>query len=331
MKLKLDLTMVVILGSLALGLLLPLDGRAAEVLDIVTKVAIFLLFFGYGARLSTEETLAGVRHWRLHLLILGITFVMYPLLAVPVLGIPDGWLSEPMKIGLIFLCLVPSTVQSSITFTSLAGGNIPAAMVSATASNVLGVIITPLLTMLFIQSSSGGSIGPQQIYSVMLQLLLPFILGQLSRFVTADFMARNKKRLKYLDQGVIVLIVYGAFSDLRTSGVWRTLNWADVAWVVPITMALLAFTFWFTWRLGQWLGFNRPDRIAIMFCGTKKSLATGVPMAMVLFPAATVGVIVIPLMLYHQVQLLVSSMLATKLADSQPGHDQSAVPWGSAD
>lgn len=326
MKLKLDLTMVVILGSLALGLLLPLDGRAAEVLDIVTKVAIFLLFFGYGARLSTEETLAGVRHWRLHLLILGITFVMYPLLAVPVLGIPDGWLSEPMKIGLIFLCLVPSTVQSSITFTSLAGGNIPAAMVAATASNVLGVIITPLLTMLFIQSSSGGSIGPQQIYSVMLQLLLPFILGQLSRFVTADFMARNKKRLKYLDQGVIVLIVYGAFSDLRTSGVWQTLNWADVAWVVPITMALLAFTFWFTWRLGQWLGFNRPDRIAIMFCGTKKSLATGVPMAMVLFPAATVGVIVIPLMLYHQVQLLVSSMLATKLADSQPGHDQSAVP-----
>lgn len=321
MKLKLDLTMVVILGSLALGLLLPLDGRAAEVLDIVTKVAIFLLFFGYGARLSTEETLAGVRHWRLHLLILGITFVMYPLLAVPVLGIPDGWLSEPMKIGLIFLCLVPSTVQSSITFTSLAGGNIPAAMVAATASNVLGVIITPLLTMLFIQSSSGGSIGPQQIYSVMLQLLLPFILGQLSRFVTADFMARNKKRLKYLDQGVIVLIVYGAFSDLRTSGVWRTLNWADVAWVVPITMALLAFTFWFTWRLGQWLGFNRPDRIAIMFCGTKKSLATGVPMAMVLFPAATVGVIVIPLMLYHQVQLLVSSMLATKLADSQPGRD----------
>ena len=117
MKLKLDLTIIVILGSLALGLLLPLDGRAAEVLDIVTKVAIFLLFFGYGARLSTEETMAGIRHWKLHLLILGVTFVMYPLLALPVLGIPDAWLSEPMKIGLIFLCLVPSTVQSSITFT----------------------------------------------------------------------------------------------------------------------------------------------------------------------------------------------------------------------
>lgn len=318
MKLKLDLTIIVILGSLALGLLLPLDGRAAEVLDIVTKVAIFLLFFGYGARLSTEETMAGIRHWKLHLLILGVTFVMYPLLALPVLGIPDAWLSEPMKIGLIFLCLVPSTVQSSITFTSLAGGTIPAAMVAATASNVLGVIITPLLTMLFIQSSSGGAIGPQQIYNVMLQLLLPFVLGQLSRFFTAGFMARHKKRLKYLDQGVIVLIVYGAFSDLRTSGVWRMLTWADVAWVVPITMALLAFTFWFTWKLGHWLGFSRPDQIAIMFCGTKKSLATGVPMAMVLFPAATVGVVVIPLMLYHQVQLLVSSMLATRLADSTP-------------
>lgn len=320
MKLKLDLTIVAILGSLALGLLLPLDGQAAEVLDVVTKVAIFLLFFGYGARLSTEETVAGIKHWKLHLTILAITFVMYPLLATPLLAIPDGWISSAMKIGLIFLCLVPSTVQSSITFTSLAGGNIPAAMVAATASNVLGVIITPLLAMLFIQGSSGGSIGAQQIYNVMLQLLLPFILGQLSRFFTAGFMLRHKKRLKYLDQGVIVLIVYGAFSDLRTSGVWRTLSWADVAWVVPITMVLLAFTFWFTWHLGKWLGFTRPDQIAIMFCGTKKSLATGVPMAMVLFPTATVGVIVIPLMLYHQVQLLVSSMLANRLGSEEGPH-----------
>lgn len=306
--------MVAILSSLALGLLLPLDGRAAEILDIVTKVAIFALFFGYGARLSTAETLAGIKHWKLHLTILAITFVMYPLLATPMLAIPQTWISDAMKIGLIFMCLVPSTVQSSITFTSLAGGNIPAAMVSATASNVLGVILTPLLTILFIQGSSGGSIGMQQIYNVMLQLLLPFVLGQLSRFFTAGFMLRHKKRLKYLDQGVIVLIVYGAFSDLRTSGVWRTLMWADVAWLVPITLGMLAFTFWFTWNLAKWLGFSRADQIAVMFCGTKKSLATGVPMAMVLFPAATVGVIVIPLMLYHQVQLLVSSVLANRLS-----------------
>lgn len=313
MRLKLDLTIVAILGSLALGLLLPLDGQAAETLDAVTKVAIFLLFFGYGARLSTEETIAGIRHWKLHLTILAITFVAYPLLATPLLAIPAGSMSDTVKIGLIFLCLVPSTVQSSITFTSLAGGNIPAAMVAATASNVLGVVLTPLLTIAFIQGSSGGSIGPQQIYHVMLQLLLPFVLGQVSRFVTAGFMARHKRRLKYLDQGVIVLIVYGAFSDLRTSGAWRTLQWGDVGWVLPITMGLLAFTFWGTWRLAGWLGFNRPDQIAIMFCGTKKSLATGVPMAMVLFPPAAVGVIVIPLMLYHQVQLLVSSVLATRL------------------
>lgn len=315
MKFKLDLTIIAILASLALGLLLPLDGGAAEVLDLVTKVAIFLLFFGYGARLSTEETVAGIRHWKLHLTILAFTFVMYPLLAVPLLGIPDGWMSEPMKIGLIFLCLVPSTVQSSITFTSLAGGNVPAAMVSATASNMLGVVITPLLAMLFIQSSGGGTIGMQQIYNVMLQLLLPFVLGQLSRFITAGFMARHRKGLKYVDQGVIVLIVYGAFSDLRSSGVWRTLSWLDVAWVVPLTMGLLAFTFWFSWWSAGRLGFNRPDRIAVMFCGTKKSLATGVPMAMVLFPATTVGVVVIPLMLYHQVQLLVSSVLANKLGE----------------
>lgn len=325
MRFKPDLTMIAILSSLALGLLLPLGGQAAEVLDVVTRVAIFLLFFGYGARLSTAETMAGIRNWKLHLTILAVTFVLYPLLATPLLAIPDGWLSEAMKVGLIFLCLVPSTVQSSITFTSLAGGNIPAAMVSATASNVLGVLITPLLTVLFIQGASGGSIGMQQIYNVMLQLLLPFVLGQISRFATAGFMVRHKRRLKYLDQGVIVLIVYGAFSDLRTSGAWRTLQWVDVAWVVPITMGLLAFMFWFTWHLPAWLGFDRADRIAVLFCGTKKSLATGVPMAMVLFPAATVGVIVIPLMLYHQVQLLVSSVLATRLGSETAGEAKQGV------
>lgn len=317
MKLRVDPLLLIILGTLTLGLLVPLTGPAAQVLDIVTKVGVFVLFLGYGARLSAAETLAGVRNWKLHLAILGTTFVVFPLIAAPLVLLPDGVLTPPIRAGLIFLCLVPSTVQSSITFTSLAGGNVPAAMVSATASNVLGVVLTPMLAILFIPTAAGGPIGLEQVWGVVVQLLLPFILGQLSRPLTATFMARHQKRLKYLDQGVIMLIVFGAFSELRASGAWRELQVSDLVLLVPMVLGLLAFMFWFTWSLGAWLGMPRADRITVMFCGTKKSLATGVPMASVLFGGAVVGVLVIPLMLYHQAQLLTGSVLASRLRQGQ--------------
>ena len=317
MKLKVDPILVIILGTLALGLLLPVSGRPAEVLDLVTRIGIFVLFFGYGARLSAAETRSGLRNWRLHLAILGTTFVVFPLLALPLLAVPDSVLSAPIRVGLIFLCLAPSTVQSSITFTSLAGGNVAAAMVAATASNVLGVVITPLLAMALIPTASGASIGFEQVWGVVVQLLLPFVLGQLSRVVTAGFMARHRARLKLLDQAVIMLIVYGAFSELRVSGVWLQLQLRDLALLVPLALGLLAFMFWFTWALGGRLGFPREDRIALMFCGTKKSLAPRGPKARGRLPGATVGVLVIPLMLFHQAQLLVSSVLATRLREDQ--------------
>ncbi|AQP44157.1 bile acid:sodium symporter family protein [Tessaracoccus flavus] len=314
MKLKLDPTVFLILGALALGLTLPIRGDAAAAFDVVTKVGVFVLFFGYGARLSAAETRAGLINWKLHLTILATTFVVFPLLALPMLAVPG--LSEPIRIGLVFLCLVPSTVQMSITMTSLAGGNVPAAMVSATASNIAGVGITPLLAILFFPGADGGGIGFDQLVGVVVQLALPFLLGQLSRFATAGFMARHRSRLKYLDQVVIGLIVYGAFSDLRVSGVWRQLQPLDLVLVVPIVLGLMAAMFWLTWRAGGWLGFPREDRIALMFCGTKKSLATGVPMASVLFGGATVGLLVIPLMLYHQAQLLTGSVVATRMSRS---------------
>lgn len=317
MRSRIDPLLLLILGTLAVGLLVPVSGPAAAGLGVVTRVGVFVLFFGYGARLSTAESLAGLKNWPLHLAILGSTFVVFPALATPLLLLPDGALSPPIRAGLIFLCLVPSTVQSSITFTSLAGGNVPAALVSATTSNVLGVGITPLLAMLLIPAASNGAIGFEQMWGVVVQLLLPFVLGQLSRFTTAGFMARHRTRLKFLDQAVILLIVYGAFSELRVSGVWRQLQASDLLLLVPLALGLLALMFWFTWNLGGWLGLPREDRIALMFCGTKKSLATGVPMASVLFGGATVGLLVVPLMLYHQAQLLAGAVLAGRLRRAQ--------------
>lgn len=316
-RISIDPFLLLILGAVALALVVPATGGAAPVVDWVTKAAIFALFFGYGAKLSAKEALAGLAHWRLHLTILICTFVAFPLVAWALLAIPDGVLGSVTKLGLAYLCLVPSTVQSSITFTSIAGGNVPGAMVSATASNLLGVLLTPLLVVVLLPSAGSGAIGWDQFLAVCLQLLLPFVLGQLSRPLTARFMTAHAKRIKYLDQGVICLVVYGAFSDFFAAGTWRQVSARDLALMTGICLVLLAAMLGFTWWLAHRLRFTRPDAIAVLFCGTKKSLATGVPMASVLFAGQAVGMIVLPLMIFHQAQLMACTAIAGRLASSR--------------
>lgn len=315
---RFDPFMGFILLAACLAFLLPATGDAGVVVDWATKVAIFALFFGYGARLSVPEALAGLAHWRLHLVILGCTFVVFPLVALGILALPDGVVGSLTRLGLAFLCIVPSTVQSSITFTSLAGGNVPGAMVSATASNLLGVGVTPLLAALMLPTAGSGGIGWGQFVAVCVQLLLPFVLGQLSHPVTARFMAQHSRRIRLLDQLVVCLVVYGAFSDFFAQGAWRAVTLGDLLWMTGICLVLLAAMLALTWWLGGRLGFDRPDRIAILFCGTKKSLATGVPMASVLFAGQAVGMIVLPLMVFHQAQLLACTVIAGRLARSRP-------------
>ncbi|MDO5066103.1 MAG: bile acid:sodium symporter family protein [Propionibacteriaceae bacterium] len=308
-KLK-DPFLLLILLSAGIGYALPVEGTTATALGWVTKAAIFVLFLGYGARLSATEAWAGLRHWRLHGTILACTFVLFPLIGLGLLHLP--WYGPELALGLAFLSLVPSTVQSSIAFTSLAGGNVAGAIVSATASNLLGVVLTPLLVMALLPSTGAAPIGWGAFAAVMLQLLLPFVLGQCSRPWTAEFMARHKARLKWLDQGVICLVVYTAFSDFRVTGV--RLGAAEFLVMLALCLVILAVMLLLTHRLATWLRFSRGDRVAIVFCGTKKSLATGVPMATVLFAGQPVGLIVFPLMVFHMLQLVACSIIAQRWA-----------------
>ena len=305
-----DPFLLYIMVAAVLGFLLPTSGAATTALAWATKVAIFLLFLGYGARLSASETWSGLRHWKLHLTIFSCTFLAFPLMGLGLLHLP--WYSTGIALGMAFLTLVPSTVQSSITFTSIAGGNIAGAIVSATASNLLGVALTPLLVMALLPTTGTVSIGWGSFGAVASQLLLPFILGQLSRRWTADFMARNKAKLKWPDQGVICLVVYGAFGDLRQSGI--TVTGVELLIMLALCLIVLACMLAFTWWLARTLGFSRDDEIAIVFCGTKKSLATGVPMATVLFAGQAVGLIVFPLMVFHTLQLIACTFIAQRYA-----------------
>ena len=312
---SLDPFLLLLVGTVALASVLPCRGEGAVVFGWVTSAAITLLFFLHGAKLSREAVAAGIGHWRLHLLVAASTFVLFPLLGLAVRALGRGWIDPNMTAGVLFLCLLPSTVQSSIAFTSIARGNVPAAVCSATLSNVAGIFITPLLVGLFLGArAAGGGVNLHSIESIALQLLAPFIAGHLSRPLTSAFLTRHRTIVSQVDRGSILLVVYGAFSAAVVEGLWQRLSAGDIALVLLLDAVVLAAALICTTLAARGLGFAKEDEIAIVFCGSKKSLASGVPMAGVLFPAAAVGPIIVPLMLFHQMQLMVCAVMARRYA-----------------
>lgn len=314
--LPLDWFILTLIGTVGLAALLPASGRAATVADGATTVAVAFLFFLYGARLSTREALDGMRHWRLHLTVLACTFVIFPALGTAARGLVPYVLTHPLYTGLLFLCLVPSTVQSSIAFTSIARGNVPAAICAGSFSSLVGIVVTPLLAALLL-GSAGGGISADSILKIALQLLVPFLAGQLLRPWVGGFIARHRKVLGYVDRASILLVVYAAFSEGMVRGIWHQVTPARLGALLAVEAVLLAAMLTLTWHGSRRLGFKREDRIAIVFAGSKKSLASGLPMASVLF-GAQASLAVLPLMLFHQMQLMVCAVLARRFARSAP-------------
>lgn len=316
-RLPIDRFLLAIVTAAVLASIFPAVGGWADALDAATTIAIALLFFLYGARLSPSETLAGLRHWRLHLTILSFTYILFPLLGLAIVALAGPLVGPGLAAGLLYLTLVPSTVQSSIAFTSIAKGNVAGAVVSASASNILGVFLTPLLCWLLMSNTGRVAFTTSTIVDIMLQLFLPFVLGQLSRRWTARFV-NTHPQFKLVDRGSIVLVVYSAFSTGMREGMWTQTTWASLAIVVALCLVILAILLGLTWWTARRLGFNRADAIAIQFCGTKKSLASGLPMAGVLFAGQPLGLLVLPLVLFHQAQLMACSALAGRYARSAP-------------
>ena len=322
MRLKLpglDPFLLLLIVDVALASVLPCRGQGAVVFGWITNAAITLLFFLHGAKLSREAILAGVSHWRLHLLVAASTYVLFPVLGILIRMIGQGWIDPRNHLldGLLFLCLLPSTVQSSIAFTAIAKGNVPAAVCSATLSNVAGIFITPVMVGLTLGAlAKGGHSGVDlhSIQSIALQLLLPFILGHLSRPLTSAFLTRHRTMTARVDRSSILLVVYTAFSAAVVEGLWKKLSAGDIALVLVLDGLLLALALAVTTVTSRLLGFSREDEVAIVFCGSKKSLASGVPMAGVLFPPALVGPLIVPLMLFHQMQLMVCAVMARRYA-----------------
>ena len=300
-----------IIISVILGIILPCEGSAANVFDWLTNAAIVLLFYLYGVKLSRESVIAGLLNWRLQLMVFFFTFLFFPIITPLLRPLLEPLVGAALYMGLVYVACLPSTVQSSIAFTAVAGGNVPAAVCSASVSSLLGVFLTPLLVgILFTHSNSGcADVGLDTILKICYQILLPFILGQLSQKWLRNWVIKNKSLIKWNDQGTIWLVIYTSFSNATANGYWQQLSLNHLLGLILVCSIILGITFATTYYSSRWLGFNREDRITIVFCGSKKSLAVGAPMMMAIFGELDNNLL-LPLMVFHQVQLMACAQLA---------------------
>lgn len=310
---NLDPLILLILCAVAIAVVFPARGEFADTFDVLTNIGIALLFFLYGARLSTREAINGIKHWKLHLTILAFTFAVYPIIGLALRPL-TVFIPNDLYLGILYLTLVPSTVQSSVAFTSVAKGNVAGAIVSASASNLAGVILTPLLVMTLMGAGNGIHIDSSVFLEISVLLLLPFALGQLTRRWVGTIAA--SKATKVVDRGSIAMVVYAAFSKGMVDGIWSQISVWQILFQILFSTVFVFFMLWLTKAVSTKLGFSREDTIAIQFCGSKKSLATGLPMASVIFASGStsLGLLILPLMIYHQVQLMICASVASRYA-----------------
>jgi sodium/bile acid cotransporter 7 len=293
---------------------IPCTGVVAVGFNTLTTGMIALLFFMHGAKLSRAAVIAGITHWRLHVVILTFTFAIFPLLGLMLKPVLLSMVTPELYLGILFLCVLPSTVQSSIAFTSVARGNVAAAVCSASASNLIGIFLTPFLVSLLLASSTAGHSSFDAILKIVYQLLLPFIVGQMARPWIAAWQERHKEVLKMVDQSSILMVVYVAFSEAVVQGLWHKVPLTMLLSLLAISAVMLGVIMSLTLYASRRFGFSKEDEIALVFCGSKKSLASGVPMAKVLFASHTIGVVLLPLMIFHQLQLMVCAVMAQRYA-----------------
>ena len=313
--------LVGIIGAALLASLFPEPGRSGGVLhgDQIADAGIAIVFFLHGLGISLQNLRDGLSRWKVHVFVQLSTFAVFPLIWLAAAPIVGPSLPEGLALGFCYLCALPSTVSSSVAMTGIARGNVPAAVFNATLSGILGIVLTPLLVAA-ISGISGQSMPlADAILGISRLLLLPLVLGQVVRPILHNWHQKHKRLTGLLDRWVILVIVYTAFCDSAASGLWRDNGASVLAQTLIGTACLLAFVFCMTTWAARRLGFPVEDEISAVFCGSKKTMASGVPMAKLLFGAhPSLGLILLPIMFYHQLQLFVCAMLANRYAMRKP-------------
>ena len=323
----LDAFLLGLIGAIELAYLWPEAGSEAGPLPLerIAHYGVSVIFFFYGLRLSRAKLRAGLSNWRLHLVVQGTTFLLFPLLLLAVRPLFTSENGRLLWLGGFYLAALPSTVSSSVVMVSIAKGNLPAAIFNASISSLLGVFITPVWMALFLTPGTSGGLGAT-ILDLALQVLLPVALGILLHSRLHHVAQRYAGPLRFLDQAIILLIVYTSFCESFAQGIFRDYSAVDIAWLGAAMLTLFFAVYGCILLLSRLVGFNRDDTITALFCGSKKSLVQGTVMSKVLFPDARMaGVILLPLMLYHALQILVASIVAQALSRRVAQADQQVV------
>jgi sodium/bile acid cotransporter 7 len=313
----LDPFVVLLLATLAAAAVFPAQGEMRPALFTAGGIAVAAQFFISGLRLPSSAASQGLKAWRLHLVIVVFSFGFFPLLGFGVAAGSSWYLAHELAAGLLFLTMLPTAVQTATTFTGIAGGNTAAAICAASISNVLGVVITPLLVALALGSYSG--MNASSAGRIALQIVAPFVLGQLLHKLTAKWTERWSSPLKIVDRGAILLVVYTAFGAAVADGLWHKLPPDQLVVTACICALMLALALSVTSLVGRKLGFAPADATAVMFCGSEKSLAAGLPLAAILFHGPLGGAVILPVIMYHAMQLVVCAGIARRLSRRQSG------------
>lgn len=309
-RFKPDFLLTGIVTALILGLVVPVPDDVAAVFSTIADIGVGMVFLVYGMRLRTSEVLEGLKNIKLQTAVLAATYVIFPLLGLAFYWLTGSIIGTAFATGLLYLSLLPSTVQSSVTFVSIARGDVASAVCAATISNILGMFLTPVLVLVFMNMDDASTGGIQ---SVLLKLLLPFVIGQFLQPFVGDWMRGHRNLTKITDNSAIILVVFSAVVKATNDGAWTSVTLGGFIVLCIVLSALLAIILTFTWYGGRILGFPRDEKIVLLMCGSKKSLATGLPMAKALFDPAIVGTVAVPVIIFHQIQLMVAAVLARRL------------------
>jgi sodium/bile acid cotransporter 7 len=306
--------LVLMLAAVGLAWLAPGPGAHGGALhpELLNKLGVALIFFLHGLALSTAALKAGTLRVRLHLIVQLSTFLIFPLLGLLTLAALHSQLTGPLRTGVFFLCALPSTVSSSVALTAVARGNVPAAVFNATLSSLLGIFVTPLWLGVISVAGQGLPLG-QVMLDLILWLFLPLLLGQLLRPVFGAFAAAHKPQINRIDRGTILLLIYTSFCDSFKAGIWAGHGLQPILFSVGLSALLLTGVMLITSALCRAAGLPLEDRIVGVFCGSKKTLASGVPMARLMFGADPgLSLILLPLMVFHPLQLVVCGWFAAR-------------------
>jgi sodium/bile acid cotransporter 7 len=315
-KVGLNAFFFLMIGTIFIAWLFPPLGVAESPLHLpaIAGYGVSVIFFFYGAKLSPENIVNGLSKWRLHLMVQLSTFVLFPVTIVLLRLIFEDYFTSLIGMGIFYLAALPSTVTSSVVMVSIARGNIAAAIFNASVSSILGIFITPLLMSSVLEKSTSGFDISHTIIHLCLQVLLPVVLGLFLHHKLGKWVTHYKTTLRNFDQAIILLIVYTSFCESFAGQMFDNFSLSEIFILGGMMLTLFLVIFSLMDLLSIWMKFKREDRITVIFCGSKKSLVQGAVMGKVIFPdQAILGVVLLPLMVYHALQLLVGSTIAKRM------------------